>query len=109
MTIYHITTGDEWAVAKQFGAYTGDSLSTVGFVHCSTAAQVAGMANAIFRGRDGLVVLHIDESCLESRVTFENLEGGVEFFPHIYGPITAEAVVDVTPLAPSSNGTFEFG
>jgi uncharacterized protein (DUF952 family) len=44
------------------------------------------------------VLLHIDPARLQAPVRYENLEGGRELFPHVYGPVPVSAVVDVTPL-----------
>lgn len=53
------------------------------------------------------MLLHIDPARLDVEVRYENLEGGSERFPHIYGAIPVSAVVDVTPLRPSQNGAFD--
>lgn len=107
--IFHITTAESWAAAQKAGKYHTDSLATEGFIHCSTEEQVAQVANAAFRGREGLVVMHIDEWRLEVTVTYENLEGGEQLFPHIYGAVTVEAVANVSPLAAGASGEFVFG
>ena len=107
--IFHITTAELWAAAQKARKYDADSLATEGFIHCSTEEQVAQVANAAFRGREGLVVMHIDEGRLEVPVTYENLEGGEQLFPHVYGPVTVEAVIRVSPLEAETNGEFVFG
>ena len=104
--ILHITTEREWADAKAVGAYTADSLAMEGFIHCSKPEQVVWVANQRFRGRTDLVLLHIDPSRLAARVLYENLEGGEQLFPHVYGPIPVSAVVGVTPFRPCADGTF---
>ncbi|HZM58951.1 MAG TPA: DUF952 domain-containing protein [Vicinamibacterales bacterium] len=104
--IFHITTERAWAEANAQHAYTADSLATEGFIHCSKADQVVWVANQRFRGRTDLVLLHIDPSRLDAKVVYENLEGGEQLFPHVYGPIPVSAVVDVTPFLPSKDGMF---
>lgn len=39
------------------------------------------------------MLLEIDPARLTAKVVEENLEGGVEQFPHIYGPLPMTAVV----------------
>jgi uncharacterized protein (DUF952 family) len=107
--IIHITTEEAWADAKAHGNYTADSLASEGFIHCSEPRQVAWVANQRFRGRSDLVLLHIDPACLQAPVRYENLEGGRELFPHVYGPVPVSAVVNVTRLLPSQSGEFSFG
>ena len=105
--IVHITTERAWLGAMSQGAYTADSLETEGFIHCSTPAQVIWVANMRFRGRTDLVLLHIDPTRLDARIVYENLEGGEQLFPHVYGAIPISAVVDVTPCRPSRDGAFD--
>ena len=104
--LFHITTPDAWARAKESNSYTADSLHTEGFIHCSEPRQVTWVANKHFRGRRGLLLLHIDPSKLTAEVRHENLEGGSDLFPHVYGAIPVDAVVNVTPFEPDEDGTF---
>ncbi len=104
--IYHITTSQDWERAKAEGSYSADSLSSEGFIHCSTSEQVQSTANRFYRNCQDLVLLHIDEKYLESVVIFENLEGGSTLFPHIYGPIPVTAIRDVQILSPGIDGFF---
>jgi prephenate dehydrogenase len=105
--IFHITTRGAWDQARTAGRYTADSLQTEGFIHCSQAEQVAWVANTRFRGRTDLVLLHVDEAAVGAEVRRENLEGGTELFPHIYGPLPVSAVINVTPMVPAADGTFD--
>jgi uncharacterized protein (DUF952 family) len=98
--IFHITARHEWAAAQGAGEYAADSLRAEGFIHCSREHQYRWVAATRFRGRDDLVLLHIDPARIPAEIRYENLEGGTELFPHVYGPIPADAVVDVTPLRP---------
>lgn len=102
--IYHIAPAGDWPPAP--GDYRGDTLDSEGFIHCSTAGQLLPVANRLFRGRSDLIVLAIDESRVRSKIIYENLEGGTEPFPHIYGPLHTQAVIDSFALAPSPDGTF---
>ncbi len=105
--IFHLTTAAAWEQACAAGAYTADSLTSEGFIHCSDPHQVAWVANTRFRGRSDLIVLHIHEDALEAPVRRENLEGGQWLFPHVYGPIAVGAVTAVTSLSPAADGTFD--
>jgi uncharacterized protein (DUF952 family) len=96
--IFHITTRQEWDRARAKGEYTADSLAAEGFIHCSDDHQYRWVAQTRFRGRRDLVLLHIDPLQLQADVRYENLEGGRELFPHVYGPIPLDAVIVVTPL-----------
>jgi uncharacterized protein (DUF952 family) len=95
MRLYHITSEREARAAAQAGKYTPAGFVREGFIHCSYAHQVLATLNRIFRGRTDLVVLEIDPTLLECKVVDENLEGGTELFPHIYGRLPMSAVVKV--------------
>lgn len=98
--IFHITTAQEWSRALAAGEYAADSLATEGFIHCSDGHQYRWVARTRFRGRTDLILLHIDPSRVYAEIRYENLEGGSELFPHVYGTIPADAVIDVTRLDP---------
>jgi len=107
-TLFHITTNESWDEAGSGGAYEGDTLRSQGFIHCSTEAQVVEVADRLFRGRTDLLLLVIDEDAVRPEVRYENLEGGAEQYPHVYGPLNLEAVVHTRTLTPRSDGTFVF-
>jgi uncharacterized protein (DUF952 family) len=92
-SIYHITSASEADAAVKLGTYVPDGFAREGFIHCSYEHQVAAVATRLFQGRTDLVLLEIDPSRLVCSVIDENLEGGVELFPHIYGPLPMSAVV----------------
>ncbi len=101
--ILHLALQDDWdAAVASGGVYdrstVGVSLAEEGFIHCSFPDQVVATAGRYYAGRDDVVVLVIDTDRLDAEVRVEDLSGtGVEF-PHIYGPITADAVVDVVSV-----------
>ena len=104
--ILHITSAAAWDEARMIGLYRAASLDSEGFIHCSYRWQVAATANRIFQGRHDLVVMEIDPQLLTCPLVDENLEGGSERFPHIYGPLPMEAVLAVHPLLPDAAGMF---
>ncbi|MCP4166835.1 MAG: DUF952 domain-containing protein [Chloroflexi bacterium] len=103
--IYHITTQNAWNAASNKGEYRIDSLDTEGFIHCSTQAQVVRTANRFYPGQRGLVLLAIDPAELDTDVLYEEGEPG-EDFPHIYGPINFDAIIEVIPFEPGESGDF---
>lgn len=69
--------------------------------------QVITVANSLLKGQRNLVLLDIDTERINARIVYENLEGGADLFPHIYGPINVDAVVKVYEFHPDSDGTFD--
>jgi uncharacterized protein (DUF952 family) len=97
--IFHVTTAAEWATAQQNGAYTTPSLQAEGFIHCSADdSQVDGVLQRYFAGKTNLVKLVIDTDKLKSRFIYEWSPSTADTFPHVYGPINTEAVIDVAPI-----------
>lgn len=96
--IYHVTTAAEWKSAQEKGFYEAASLKTEGFIHCSEQHQVAGVLERYFKDKDGLVKLVIDTSKLKSRYVQEWSPSTRDTFPHIYGPVNPEAVIDIIAL-----------
>ncbi len=105
--IYHITRLADWQAALAAHEYTADSLASEGFIHCSTAQQVLATANRIFKGRRDLVLLCVDSARVGAEIRYENLEGGANLFPHIYGVLPIDAITAVHDFPPSADGTFQ--
>ncbi len=87
--IFHIAKPEAWAAAKAEGTYLPEAFRAEGFIHCSTREQVIQVANARFRATTGLVLLLIDTERVAAEIVYENLEGGPQMFPHIYGELSS--------------------
>jgi uncharacterized protein (DUF952 family) len=112
--IFHITTRKDWKAAQTKGEYIAGSLGTEGFIHCSTLAQVLPVAEKYYKGQSGLALLVIEPALLSSELKWEPPSGGTpagvpegDQFPHVYGPINLNAVVNVVDFVFDSNGTFQ--
>jgi uncharacterized protein (DUF952 family) len=95
--IYHITTDSTWNNAREIGVYTVPSLKEEGFIHCSQQNQLADVKQRYFEGRNDLLLLSIDTDKLTSPFIFEWSPSVQDTFPHVYGPINVDAVVEVVP------------
>ena len=104
--LYHITSEREAREAQQAGEYTPAAFAREGFIHCSHPSQVVATANRIFHGKKDLVLLEIDPALLGCRVVAENLEGGAELFPHIYGRLKMTAVKQIHAFPCDEAGSF---
>lgn len=93
-TLLHLTTSEAWTGGRIEPAAGED------FVHLSRPEQVHVPANLFYGGRTDLVALAVEEERLTSEV---RVDGG---FPHLYGPLLADAVFDVAPFPPDADGSF---
>ena len=93
--IYHITTAGHWQAAVKKGYYEAASLHSEGFIHCSQAQQVAGVLDRYYKNATGLVKLSIDPSKLQHELKYELAPSVNEAFPHVYGVINLDAVVNI--------------
>jgi uncharacterized protein (DUF952 family) len=107
-TILHLAFPDQWEAAKEAGSYRwstrGKSLDDgATFIHASRPEQVSLVANFAYDDVDQpLSLLVIDTERLVSAVCDEEADG--QTFPHIYGPLNLDAVVDVRPYERGSDG-----
>lgn len=96
--IYHVTTITAWQTAKENSSYEHISLEKEGFIHLCSRAQLAGVLDRYYKGHTDLLLLHVDESLLQAEMRYELAPSVNEEFPHIFGPINIDAVVDVEIL-----------
>lgn len=103
--IYHIAEKSIWNAAQAEGLYRTPSLESEGFIHFSTQEQVVTTANRFYKGRTDLVLLAVESDHLTAPLRYENvLEHGI--FPHLYGDLNVDAVVEAIPFTPGSDGYF---
>jgi glutathione S-transferase len=106
--IFHLALADEWREAVAAGAYErstlGRSLAEQGFIHGSFARQVQAIADLLYRHRSDVVLLRIDPAKVGPEIRIENLEGGDDRFPHVYGPLAVDAVVRADPVELDADG-----
>ena len=111
-TILHILPRYQWEQAQPDGVYKGDTLDAEGFIHFSKPEQVIRVANARFKGHNGLLLALVDTDKLTAELKYESpYEGGQpiesdEVFPHLYGPLNIDAVIRVLDFEPQADGTF---
>ena len=92
--IYHVTTQKEWEQAKLNGEYKPAQFEQEGFIHCSVEKQVPGVLDRFYKGQTGLVKLKIEKAKLQRPLLFELATDLDELFPHIYGSLNIDSVVE---------------
>jgi uncharacterized protein (DUF952 family) len=97
--IYHVTTLKEWEAAKIKNEYTPVNFEQDGFIHCSVEKQIPGVLDRFYKGQTGLVKLKIEKEKVQRPVLFELALDLDELFPHIYGALNLDSVVEVTAIS----------
>ncbi|MHB1090321.1 MAG: GNAT family N-acetyltransferase [Ilumatobacteraceae bacterium] len=110
--IFHLTTRQVWDLRPS--DYTHPSLETEGFIHCSTLHQLTSVANKYYLNTSEVIVLVIDPERLTSHVRWEapRYPDGTPaepvhlLYPHIYGEINSDAVIDIVDMARDTSGRY---
>lgn len=106
-TIYKICPAPAWREAERRGIYQGSADDRRdGFIHFSTAAQVAGTAAKHFAGQPGLFLIAVDAMALGDALRWEPSRGG-ELFPHLYGELDLGAVTGIFDLRLRPDGSHD--
>jgi uncharacterized protein (DUF952 family) len=87
MPIYKILRRPEWDAFKAAGETAGAPVDLAdGYIHFSTAAQVAETAAKHFAAESDLVLVAVDPDRLGAALRWEPSRGG-QLFPHLYRPL----------------------
>ena len=104
--VFKICPAEIWAEAEQKGVFTGAGIDlTDGFIHFSTAEQVAETAFLHFNAIGGLVLVAVPVDAID--LVWEPSRGGT-LFPHFYGTLDVAKVASVEPLAVGDDGMHVF-
>ncbi len=96
----------EWEVFEGKAEYTTPSLDSEGFVHASqNTEQLLWVANRRFPEEARMLVLSVDTTRVGPEIRYED-GGRAQPFPHIYGPLNIDAVVEVRELVKDDSGRF---
>jgi uncharacterized protein (DUF952 family) len=106
--IYKICRAPLWREAERDGVFAGAPVDIAdGFIHFSTAAQVAETAAKHFAAAQDLVLVRVDADRLGDRLKWEPSRGGA-LFPHLYGPLRVADARKVEPLPLGADGRHVF-
>ena len=107
-TIYRLLSVRAWEAAQATGSFLGTEHDLRdGFIHFSTAEQVAETAARHYAGQHQLVLLGVDVAPLGAALRWEPSRGGA-LFPHLYGPLSVTAVKRVEALSVAADGRHVF-
>lgn len=102
--IYKVFRSDEMASFVAAGASSGAPVDVAdGFVHLSTAEQLAATLAKHFAAEDGLWLVACDPAAMGPALRWEASRGGARF-PHLHRPLARADIVWARPLARRPGG-----
>jgi uncharacterized protein (DUF952 family) len=102
--IYKICPASAWREAERQSVFRGSPVDIRdGFIHFSTASQVAETARKHFFGQTGLFLIAVDADALGDALRWEQSRND-ELFPHLYGELDLGAVSGVLSMRARSDG-----
>jgi len=102
--IYKIVPEALWHEASRKGVFEGAPVDLQdGYIHFSTAEQLAETARRHFAGQNHLLLVAVDGDRLGDALKFEPSRGG-DLFPHLYAPLKVEAALWVRPIGTGPDG-----
>jgi len=103
-TIYKICSASAWREAERQGVYRGSADDVRdGFIHFSTAAQVAETARKHFFGQEALFLIEVDGDALGEALRWERSRND-QLFPHLYGELDLGAVRGIFDMRIRADG-----
>ena len=103
-TIYKICKREEWLTVEAIGQFRGSAVDERdGFIHFSTAAQLAETAAKHFAGQADLMLVAVEAGALDAALKWEHSRGG-DLFPHLYASLPLSAVRWTRPLPDEVDG-----
>lgn len=104
MFVYKICTAALWAEAERERVFRGAPVDFAdGYIHFSTATQVAETLTKHFAGQSNLLLVEVDTDRLGDALKWEPSRGGA-LFPHLYGVLDLTAVNRVMELPLGADG-----
>ncbi|WP_291833313.1 DUF952 domain-containing protein [Brevundimonas sp.] len=105
---YKLVDHAEWELARLDGAYAGSAVDLKdGYIHMSSAAQLAETARRHYAGRGDLLLIEVDLAVLGEALKWEASRGG-DLFPHLFAPLPVSAARDERGLSVDADGIMRF-
>jgi len=103
--IFKIVPRAEWEA--QSGDYHGSAHDRAdGFLHFSTAAQLPETLRLYYAGQDDLMLVAVDTEALGAALKWERSESRGEDFPHLFAPLSCDAMKWARPITRGTDGHF---
>jgi len=103
--IYKIATEAVFAPARSASRFAGMPIDAEdGYMHFSTAAQLAETLRLHFAGQSDLVILAVRIADLGDKLVWEPSRGG-SLFPHLYDTLPTDLIAWEAPVSVAADGS----
>jgi uncharacterized protein (DUF952 family) len=103
--IFKIVPHSEWESSS--GDYHGSAHDKAdGFLHFSTASQLAETLRRYYADQDDLMLVAVDADGLGAALKWEYSPSRGEDFPHLYAALSCDAIKWARPINKDANGNF---
>lgn len=106
MIILHCLRKRTWDRVKDNERYGKEYIETEGFIHCSSIEHMWRVAPNFKDIDEPLLLLCIDTDKVIPEIKWEDGDNCGREYPHIYGELNLDAVVDVLPFLKDKEGNF---
>lgn len=104
---YKVLTAPQMIELETRGTFAGAPVDLAdGYVHMSTAAQLAETVEKHFAGQHDLHIVAVDLEVLGDAVKWEASRGG-QMFPHLYAELPLSAALAYGPLDRNDDGIID--
>jgi uncharacterized protein (DUF952 family) len=98
--LFHVVPASHWSVLPSQTSYQSERFAEDGFIHLCEPRQLEGVLKRYFLNVPNLMLLVLDPSKLSSPIVYESSSGQTgESFPHLYGLLNRDAIVEVRSLS----------
>ena len=103
--IFKIVPRTEWEASS--GDYGGSAHDRAdGFLHFSTETQLPETLRRHYTDQDDLILVAVDAGALGAALKWEYAPSRGEDFPHLYEPLSCDAMKWARPITKSTDGSF---
>lgn len=97
--LFKILTPKQWEDFQLSGIFKGSPLDIQdGYLHCSTSQQYQKVRRKFFANELEVILLHLDVKKISAPIKWETSPSSGEAYPHIYGNLLLDAVIDAEKI-----------
>jgi uncharacterized protein (DUF952 family) len=102
---FHLTPVDVWMAQVNGASYEPEAFAREGFIHCTDGEErVIEVGNRYYTGDPrSYCLLSLARAQIKAPVVYEDPE---QVYPHIYGQLNTDSVVDIREVVRGEDGTF---